>query len=200
MLSASELARLIAQEGMRLGMGQAWFDQNFGSGSQFGSTYGDSTWVQGPTGAPVISPEYLNTLIPASGVSVPEGSAAPSGPVPATPPAGFYCPIPSFPAVVAGSWVCVMPDGALIVSPDDDEEGFPPATVVGPVTGGGRPSALQPSGALPAFVGGQLGLVITGDNVSPGMDAVSMHIPELAYVTPFGGGNHHRRRGGRRWR
>lgn len=191
MLSPEQLARMIYEEGLRTGMSQSWFDQNFGPGSQFGDRYGWAVYVPGPTGTPVLSDAYTEQFYPVTA---------------STPPPEMNCPVPSIQTFYGGSWVCMMPDGSLITTPEDEGEGYPAVPVVpsptAPVgTGGQRPGQLQPNAALPAFVGGQLGLVISQDGPSPGMDAVTLNIPELGFVSPFAGSQHHRRgRGGRRWR
>lgn len=138
MLPPDVLARMIAQVGLDRGMGQAWFDQNFGATSQFKAAgYGPSQWVPGPTGSPVIDPEYISRIIPAIGSTAPV--------------AELVCPKGTYKGIVNGMEACIATPG-YVVDPETDL--YPPTSR--PVEGGPKPTGAS---VLPAFVGGALGRV-----------------------------------------
>lgn len=137
MLPPEELARLIALEGQRMGMGQSWFDQNFGPTSQFAAAaYGPSQWVPGPTGAPVVSPDWIAQIVPAMGSTAPDDT--------------LVCPVGTVKEFVGDRWQCTAIAGYVV---DPEKAIYEPVTYA---PGGAKPSAAS---ALPAFVGGNLGRV-----------------------------------------
>lgn len=133
MLSPEELRRLIAAEFLRVGASQQSWDQNF-------PEYGPSQWIPGPGGVPVIDPDYVARIIPATGSTNPD----PDG-------SDLICPAGTIKEYINGRWQCTAVGGRVV---DPEAELYPP--ISSPVSGGPRPSGLS---ALPAFVGGNLGKV-----------------------------------------
>lgn len=121
-----------------MGMGQSWFDQNFGPTSQFAAAaYGPSQWVPGPTGAPVVDPNWIAQILPATGLAAPGDE--------------LICPAGTVKEFVGGRWQCTAIAGYVV---DPEAQLYPPIT--SPVVGGPKPTGAS---ALPAFVGGSLGRV-----------------------------------------
>lgn len=128
MLPAEELQKLIAAEFRRVGASQESWDQNFAA------AYGPSQWVPSPTG-PVIDPDYVARIIPATGSTAPE----------------LVCPAGTYKGYVNGVEACIATPGYVV---DPEADLYPPITA--PVSGGPKPTSAS---ALPAFVGGKLGRV-----------------------------------------
>lgn len=140
MLTPEELARLIAAEFVRVGASQQSWDQNFAA------KYGPSQWIPSPdTGQPVIDPDYVARIIPATAQVLP-----PDTTVPGIKPDGsnLTCPPGTIKEYINGRWQCSA-IGGYVVDPEGEilEPGEP-----------GAPAQIGQS-ALPAFIGGVLGRV-----------------------------------------
>lgn len=147
MLSPDELQARIAAEFLRVGASQQSWDQNFPTMP--------SVWVPDPvTNLPTLSEESRQAY---------EAIGAPYLPpvVVATPPPNMNCPEPSVQTYLGASWVCMMPDGSLVVSEDEesDEIGSIPIMHPEPSPVVRAPTSVN-AGPLPVFIGGRLGRVL----------------------------------------
>lgn len=148
MLSQEELRARIAAEFLRVGASQQSWDQNF-------PDLPPSIWVPDPvTNLPVLSEESQMQYEEIAGPFLPPI-------VVATPPPNMNCPEPSVQTYLGMSWVCMMPDGSLVVSEDEeaDEIGTIPIMHPEPAPVVRAPTSVN-AGPLPVFVGGRLGRVI----------------------------------------
>ena len=145
MLSPEELQARIAAEFLRVGASQQSWDQNFPDQP--------SVWVPGSGGTPVLSDESRAAYREIAGAFAPPEIGT------ATPPPNLNCPPPSVQTYLGMSWVCMMPDGSLVVSQEDDAVWTPELTVVSRPTSVIRQPATS-GGALPQFIGGRLGRVL----------------------------------------
>lgn len=149
MLSPEELQARIAAEFLRVGASQQSWDQNFPS-------LPPSVWVPDPiTNLPTLSEESRQQYETIGGPFLPPVVAA-------TPPPNMNCPEPSVQTFYGSSWVCMMPDGSLVVSEDEESDevgtlpifrGTEPAPVV-------RAPTTVNAGPLPVFIGGRMGRVL----------------------------------------